>query len=152
MPEPLTPQQVAAIDRLVEFLPTFEDPNFVPGTWPERHMTGKDGKKILQSPYPDYHPAVEEFRSAYSALTNGIHPYDALPEDESPDGVQFSVLGTTYPIEYFDTATLDQIRRYLMLLGRGERFCDGHIYGEFVDGKVVRALRRLAKIREEGSG
>lgn len=143
----LTPEQIAAIDLLLELLPTFEDPEFVPATWPERFHVDSDGKKHQHMPYPDYHPAVEEFRNRYPTLVDGIHPYEALPEDETTEGVEFNVLGTTFDQEYFARATLNQIRRYFMLLGRGERFCDGHIDSEFKDGKIVAALHRLIELK-----
>lgn len=141
--------QREAIDRLLELLPTFDDPDFVPATWPSRNYTDEWGNKVMCLPYPDYHPAVEEFRKRYPALVAGIHPYDALPEDQTQDGVPFSVLGASFSEEYFAQATIDQIRRYLILLGRGERFCDGHIDGEFRAGKVVAALNRLKVLREK---
>lgn len=139
--------QREAIDQLLKFLPIFEDPDFIPATWPERTYIDAEGKRVMNMPYPDYNPAVEEFRDQYPALSAGIHPYEALPEDETTEGIPFSVTGATFTEEYFAKATLDQIRRYLMLLGRGERFCDGHIDGEFRAGKVVMALRRLAVLR-----
>ncbi|HRF61171.1 MAG TPA: DUF6508 domain-containing protein [Fimbriimonadaceae bacterium] len=148
----LTEAELAAIDALLELLPTFEDPAFVPGTWPDRSYVDQQGVRCQSMPYPDYHPAVEEFRHRYPAMAGSVHPYHALPEDESPGGVPFNVLGTSYPIEYFETATLNQVRRYFMLLGRGERFCDGHIDGEFRSGKIVAALRRVAFLRAEQSG
>src|SRR5688500_18811855 len=138
---------MVAIDRLLELLPIFEYPEFVAATWPERFSIDANGHRREHMPYPDYHPMVEEFRNRYPALVAGIHPYEALPEDETQEGVPFSVTGATFTHEYFAKATLDQIRRYLMLLGRGERFCDGHIDGEFRAGKVVAALRRLAVLR-----
>ncbi|HJP82018.1 MAG TPA: DUF6508 domain-containing protein [Fimbriimonadaceae bacterium] len=98
-------------------------------------------------PYPDYDPKVLQFMEASSKFTDGIDPYAPLPEDKVVNGVIFSVSGTTFPLEFFREATLNQIRRYLRLLERGERFCDGHIEGEFRDGKVVAALTRLAEIR-----
>lgn len=140
--------QREAIDRLLELLPIFEDPDFIPATWPERFHIDEEGKRHEHFPYPDYHPAVEEFRNQYPALTAGIHPYDPLPEDETAEGILFSVTGATFSQEYFAKATLDQIRRYLMLLGRGERFCDGHIDGEFRAGKIVMALRRLVELAQ----
>lgn len=139
--------QREAIDQLLKFLPIFEDPEFIPATWPERSYINKEGKRVMNMPYPDYHPAVEEFRNQYPALAAGIHPYDPLPEDETAEGIPFSVTGATFTEEYFAKATLDQIRRYLMLLGRGERFCDGHIDGEFREGKIIMALRRLQVLR-----
>ena len=99
-------------------------------------------------PYPDYHPAVEEFRERYPAVAGHIHPYNALPEDHHPEGVEFNVLGTSFSCEYFANATFNQVCRYLMLLGRGERFCDGHIAGEFKSGKIVAALRRMAELTD----
>ncbi len=140
--------QVEAIDHLLELLPTFEDPEFVPATWPERFAIDDKGVRHQHVPYPDYHPAVEEFRNRYPALTAGMHPYNALPEDQTREGIPFSVTGATFSIPYFESATVDQIRRYFALLGRGERFCDGHIDGEFREGKIVAALRRLAVLRE----
>ena len=143
----LSSEQVLAIDRLLELLPVFEDAGFVPGVWPERFSIDSQGYRRDFAPYPDYHPDVEEFRNRYPALVMGIDPYKALPEDGTPEGIPFSVTGATFSHEYFDTATVDQIRRYFMLLGRGERFCDGHIDGEFRDGKILAALRRLAILR-----
>jgi hypothetical protein len=143
----LSAEQIVAIDRLLELLPIFEDPEFVPATWPERFSIDSQGYRREHMPYPDYHPSVEEFRDRYPALVAGIHPYDALPEDETTEGIPFSVTGATFSHEYFAKATLDQIRRYFILLGRGERFCDGHIDGEFLAGKIVAALHRLAELR-----
>lgn len=151
MPEPLSADEIAAIDRVLELLPAFEDPTFVPAVWPDRGIVDERGVRHEQMPYPDYHPAVEEFRNRYPAMAGSVHPYHALPEDGHPGGVTFSPMGSTFPLEYFETATLDQIRRYFMLLGRGERFCDGHIDGEFRAGKIVAALRRIARIRSETS-
>lgn len=142
-----TPEQREAIDRLLELLPTFEDPGFIPATWPERFHIDEEGKRHEHFPYPDYHPAVEEFRDRYPAFTDGIHPYEALPGDETAEGIPFSVTGATFSQEYFAQATLDQIHRYFALLSRGERFCDGHIDGEFRAGKVVAALRRLVVLK-----
>ena len=146
MPQESTPSQHEAIGRLLELLPTFEAPDFVPATWPERFRIDENGVRHEHVPYPDYAPAVEEFRRRAPGFIAGIHPYRALPEDASQDGIVFSVLGTSFPLEYFQTATVDQIRRYFVLLFRGERFCDGHIEGEFKAGKVTAALKRLKEL------
>ncbi|MCC7230861.1 MAG: hypothetical protein IT203_10740 [Fimbriimonadaceae bacterium] len=143
----LTQAQIAVIDQLLELLPSFENPEFVPATWSDPFYFDKDGVRQMMMPYPSYHPVVAEFLNRYPLLADGIHPYEALPEDETREGVEFNVLGTTFDADYFANATIDQIRRYFMLLGRGERFCDGHIDGEFKEGKVVAALHRLAVLR-----
>lgn len=133
------------VDRLLELLPLFESKDFVAATWPKRPPVIKDGKTYEQMPYPDYDPAVERFRS----LPSFVHPYDPLPEDTDQEGIKFSVLGAHFPLEYFETATANQVLRYISLLHRGERFCDGHIAGEFESGAVVAALRRLKQLRAE---
>ncbi len=148
MPGDLTDAQCDAIASLLELLPIFEAPDFVPGEWPERSYVDKAGVRIINMPYPDYHPSVEAFRERMGALTSGIHPYLALPEDGTPEDIPFSVTGVSFPLEYFETATVDQIRRYFALLNRGERFCDGHIDGEFRSGKIQAALRRLRALAE----
>jgi hypothetical protein len=144
----MSPEMRRAIEVLIELLPQFESPDFVPATWPKRFAMGKDGKQYQCMPYPDYHPAVERFRDLYPTVSSGIHPYEALPEDESPHGIEFSPFGVSFPVEYFETATLDQIRRYFVLINRGERFSDGHIDGEFRSGKVVAAMKRLRQFLE----
>jgi hypothetical protein len=76
-----------------------------------------------------------------------IDAYAPLPEDPTRDGIPFSVLGTSFRLEYFETATLNQVRRYLDLCTRGERFCDGHVAGELESGTILAALRRLRDLR-----
>ncbi len=144
-----TPEELQAIDRLLEFLPSFESPEFEPAVWPKNERIDENGVRRIQMPYPEYSEIVEEFRNLYPAFASSVHPYDPLPEDETQGGVPFNVMGATFSEQYFSRATIDQIRRYLMLLGRGERFCDGHIAGEFQEGKVVAALRRLAELRRD---
>ena len=147
MEKPLSQRE--AIERLLGLLPAFEAPDFVPATWPPRFQIDEAGVRHEHMPYPDYAPEVEQFRDWAPAFTAGIHPYNALPEDETPNGIEFNVLGTSFPLEYFESASIDQIRRYFSLLNRGERFCDGHIGGEFEAGKVQAALQRLAALLAE---
>lgn len=144
-----SPRQRKAVNRLLDLLPALESADFVPATWPPRFHIDEAGVRHEHMPYPDYAPEVEEFLRVMPAFTADIHPYKALPEDDSQEDVPFSVLGASWPIEYFEEATVDQIRRYFALLHRGERFCDGHIGGEFEAGKVQAALRRLATLLAE---
>lgn len=136
-----------AIDELIGLLETIEAPDFVPASWPDRGSVEKDGVKVYNMPYPDYHPVVERMRWLFATVADGIDPYGPLPEDPTQDGIPFSVMGADFPIEYFQTATYDQLRRYFMLCLRGERFCDGHIESQFTSGSVAAALRRLAKLK-----
>jgi len=145
----LNPEQLQLIDDLVGYLPRFEDPEFKAAEWPKRTYLNAKGQEVMMMPSPEYAPEVEQFRELYPRLAGSIHPYDPLPEDDGPGGIEFSPGGTTFSVEYFANASFDQVCRYLMLLGRGERFCDGHIAGEIKRGKVAAALRRLGVLRNE---
>ncbi|GMV88484.1 MAG: hypothetical protein AMXMBFR81_14150 [Chthonomonas sp.] len=48
------------------------------------------------------------------------------------------------PEEFFAEANLDQVRQYMALTIRGERWCDGNIAGEFELGVIQAAFQRLA--------
>lgn len=108
-----------------------------------------EGGQALHIPYPNYHPVVEKWWNLLYQTPFYIDPYAALPEDPTPDGVPFSVMGAHFPPEYFDNATLDQVRRYMLLCTRGEKFCDGHIAGEFESGVIQAAFARLASLLGE---
>lgn len=119
------------IDETLKFLPVFEDPAFAPFVWPPLQKSIVDGVEITQMPYPIYHETVDAFWKTLGISGGRVHPYDPLPEDPTQEGVPFSVLGAYFPIEYFETATLNQVRRYFSLCTRGERFCDGYIASQF---------------------
>jgi len=125
----------------------FEDTAFEPFVWPPLSKQVIDGVEVTQMPYPVYDAKVDEFWKAFGASRGHVHPYGPLPEDPTQEGISFSVLGAYFPIEYFESATVDQIRRYFSLCMRGERFCDGYIASQFESGKIVAALRRLRELR-----
>jgi len=121
------------IERLLDLLPILEAPEFVPATWPK--LDNKDG--VVQMPYPVYHETVEQLRERVWAGPK-FDPYEALPED-TPE--------TDPRKPNFETATVNQIRRYLMLCCRDERFCDGHIESQFLSGSIISALRKLGALQ-----
>lgn len=147
MEQPTTQWSAGDIDRMLELLPIIESPGFVPFTWPELPERYENGKRILQMPYPMYHEVVDRMWKLLYETTAYIDPYAPLPEDPTQDGIEFSVMGAHFPPEYFDSATLNQVRRYLVLCTRGERFCDGHIASQFESGSMLAALRRLKNLR-----
>jgi type I restriction enzyme S subunit len=111
-----------------------------------------EGGQSLHVPYPDYHPVVSQWFDLLYQTPFYIDPYAALPEDPTPDGVPFSVMGAHFPPEYFENATLDQVRRYMLLCTRGEKFCDGHIAGEFESGVIQAAFSRLEILEKSMRG
>jgi len=136
------------IDAVLAFLPVFEDPHFVPFVWPPLRKSIIDGREVTHMPYPEYDLKVDEFWSTLARTGGRVHPYNPLPEDPTQEGIPFSVMGVYFPVEYFETATLDQVRRYLSLCTRGERFCDGHIASQFENGSLLAALHRLRELRK----
>lgn len=134
------------IDQMLDLLAVMEEPGFVPYEWWTQPKDDLPENAISMS-FPNYHPVVQRMTELLYRTSAYIDPYAPLPEDPTQEGVPFSVMGASFPTEYFATATLDQVRRYLVLLTRGERFCDGHIAGEFDGGRVVAALRRVRELR-----
>lgn len=137
------------IDRMLELLKVIESPDFAPFTWPVQEEQIENGVKVMQWPYPDYHPVVDEMWQLLYKTSAYIDPYKVLPED--PPGLEdgtdtLSVLNNCP--ESIPTATLNQIRRYLVLCTRGERFSTGYIAGEFENGSMLAALQRLRALRE----
>jgi hypothetical protein len=142
MEQPTRPWRIEDIDKLLELLPIMESPDFVAATWPQEVDTAD-----LQMPYPTYHPVVDQMRTLLFSTSAYIDPYAPLPEDPTQEGVPFNVMGVDYPLAYFETATVDQLRRYLVRCYRSERFCDGYIDSQFKSGSIQSALRRLRELR-----
>jgi hypothetical protein len=136
------------VDRMLAALPVVEAEGFVAATWSEPQVEIVDGVRHTSMPYPVYHPVVQTLWELCSGTGASIDPYAVLPED--PEGTEpgTGVLKVLESRERFAAATLDQIRRYFVLCTRGERFCDGFIAGEFAEGRMLAALRRLRELRD----
>jgi hypothetical protein len=123
------------IDAMLAYLPRLEADGFVPCTW-----------EIIPGslPYPTYHPDLESMMRLVFGSSAAIDPYGSLPED--PPGLDPHRIGEL-PREFYESASLDQIRRYLAQLVRAERFCDGSIESQFENGTLFTALRRVRDLR-----
>jgi hypothetical protein len=117
--------------------------------WTPSEKIERDGKTMYTMGYPTYHPLVEKFLGLAWSTTAYVHPYDPLPEDEPPGGIQASVPGHYWSPEYFAVASLDQVRRYLTYIKRAERFHDGYIEGQFQNGSIAAAVGRVRQLRCE---
>jgi hypothetical protein len=142
------PWTAADIDRLLKLLAVIEEPDFVAFTWPRPQERIEDGTPVLEWPYPDYHPVVNELWEVLYKTSAYIDPYGVLPEDPSglEDGTDTLKVLNNSP-RAIPTATLDQIRRYLVLCTRGERFSTGYIAEQFENGSILAAYRRLKELR-----
>ena len=140
--------RISDIDKMLELLAIMESPDFVAFVWIEPQPRIEAGVQTMQIPYPDYHPVVTKLVTLLYNTSAYIDPYTPLPEDSMPnDGTEVWHYWTDPEPETFSSATLNQVRRYLVLCTRGERFCEGHIASQFESGALHAALSRLAVLR-----
>lgn len=137
------------IDHMLELLDPILAPGFDLANWPDRTHIGADGQPVLQFPYPDYHPIVGEFIQFCYDSSTFTDPYASLPEDPLARGEEEPATAQVLTsAEDMESATLAQIRRYFIILTRGERFCDGYIAQEFEDGVLQATVRPLRELRD----
>jgi hypothetical protein len=121
--------------RAIAYWDVFADPAFVPCRWEVPEPRVVDGKTIHSLGWPEYDPRVEEFL-AIAWNTPGIDPYVGEAWDT------FWANCWTHPAP-FESASVGDIRRFLMLVKRRERFGDGTIESAFKKGLILAALQRL---------
>jgi len=137
------------IERVIEVLAVIEDPEFNVATWQDHLAAKPDGIKVKQVPYPRYHPVVETLmRLSYNSSAY-IDPYAVLPEDPAGSEPGIDLVQVVEKPQDLESATLDQIRRYLVLCTRGERFSDGYVARQFESGMMLAVRRRLIKLHKE---
>jgi len=135
----------SAAEKLLAVLAEMEAPDFR-FYEPAPPEPSHDPPTIVLGSGPTYHPVFQKLWELLYDSSLYLDPYAALPEDPKQDGIAFSVMGASFPPEAFRSATLDQVRRYLVLCTRGERFCDGHVAGEWDSGALLAALRRFREL------
>ena len=124
------------IQALTAFLPRLYAEGFSPVVSWSGGEKQEDGSLTL--PYPNYHPAVEEFFRRVSS--GGWLDYEYDPEQA------YRMLKDETLIK---SASLAQIKTMLTFCVRGERFSDGH-WGEMIEkGYIRRLLERLNEIKSE---
>jgi len=124
--------------KAVSFLPLFESPAFKPCEWVTPEPREVDGTVVHSLGWPEYDPRVYEFLGL-AWNTAGIDPYEGEPWE--PFWVKHCVDPGS-----FAEASVGDIRRYLLLLKRRERFGDGSIEAGFKNGTIVSSLRRLKEL------
>ena len=124
----------------VAFLEVIEQPDFVNCTWTKLQSTDKDGKTYTSGGWPEYDPRVFEFLNL-ARNTPGIDPYAGEPWEA------FWARCWSEP-EPFKTASIGEIRRFLLLVKRRERFGDGTIDSAFKKGLIRAALIRLRELTQ----
>ena len=132
---------------MLELLPEIEAQGFEAAKWPPLQEVDVDGVRMLSKRGPDYHSVAERYWKLVHGTSAYTDAYEVFPEDPQVDGETFSPTGATYTAGSFSRATLAQVRRYLSLLPRGERFGDGYIAQQLQCGAFRAALERLRELR-----
>ena len=132
---------VESIDKLLKFLPIFEQEGYEFSNWnfPE---PSEDGVNYF--PHCDYSKEVDRF-------------VKVLYEEGfiiSFDWTKWQDEAQKYCLEpeKWKTADLATIQKLLTTHVRKDRFCEGHLAAMLKDGHIVAILKRLKEIREEMTG
>lgn len=133
--------------QLLDLFAQMETPGFKFYGWrPPITTTTEEGQTVGFIGGPIYDPLVQQLWELLYESSLYIDPYAALPEDPSREGEPFDVMKASFPAAYFSTATIDQVRRYLVFCTRAERFCDGRMASEWDSGALPAALRRFREL------
>lgn len=136
----------SAATKLLDLLEQMETPGFRFYEWSPPVTTTEGGRSVAFIGGPVYHAAVQQLWALLYDTSLFIDPYAALPEDPSTEREPFDVMKASFPAAYFTTATIDQVRRYLVFCTRAERFCDGRMASEWDSGALPAALRRFREL------
>ncbi len=104
-----------------------------------------EGGKALHVPYPEYHPVVRQWIIAVQCSPFCIDAYVTTGESKE----RFWLLGAPgrpTPREFFSEVDLDEVRRFMVLSQRGERFCNGNMASDFERGVIQAAFHGLEEL------
>lgn len=134
---------------MLALLETLEEEGFRGHTLVGGEALTENGSQARTLPHRTYDSAIKMMWTLCYHSSALIDPYGVLPED--PPGTERGVCLTQVldSFEKMHQATLDQIRRYLILCTRCERFCDGYIARELDSGLLLGALQRLRELRTQ---
>lgn len=133
------PLSDGALERLASFLPTFEDPSFIPGV---ERGGARDESGAIQMPWFDYAPEVLAFQEALYR-DGWIVSFD-WPEWQDEGMALLEGEGV-------ESAELDDLRRLLTMIFRKERFQDGVVAYAFERGYLQRIIRRATQLKGAGA-
>ncbi len=132
--------KVEDIDRLLAFLPIFEDPEFVPFEVLEELSGEKvNGILVINLGVVRMHSSFNEALDTIGQTSAWTDPYVHTRTGKVDDELDDSD---------FEQMDLPTLRRWFSFVTRGERFCTGFDRSLMSSGSFVAALRRLKQLRE----
>lgn len=124
-------------DRVLEFLPIFQQKDFTPGEWSGTHESKKG---IFSFPFYNYNKKIDEF-------VETLYEEGFIVEFDWPRWQDQAEQFYSNP-ELLKTADIVTIQKLLTTHIRKERFCDGHLACMLRDGHISAMLHRLKEIRK----
>lgn len=138
------------MDRILTCLDVLERSDLPLFAWTTPPDEVIDGVVTKYWPSTSYHPQVDRIWELLYQSSAYIDPYAPLPEDPRPFDANYSLFEVHADrAAFIASASLDQLRRYLVWCTRGERFCTGFFAGELESGHFLAALRRVRGFREQ---
>ncbi|MFZ4508943.1 MAG: DUF6508 domain-containing protein [Fimbriimonas sp.] len=143
------------IDNVLRFKPIFESLTVAQFRhWNDWELFDlPEGGEALHVPYPEYHPEVWEWNAVVYMTPFYIDPYREVPGKKGgvppPRFMGIGKPGRAKPERFFKNAPLEEVRQYMAVCLRGEKWCDGYISSEFERGVVMAAFSRLEVLRAE---
>lgn len=108
------------------------------------------GVPALHMPYTTYHDAIAQWISAVYSTRFYQNPYRYVPGLEHgvppPRFLKIGDRGKPTPEQFFQDANLDEVRQYMAVCLRGEKWSTGHIANEFKRGVIQAAFKRLEEL------
>jgi hypothetical protein len=107
------------------------------------------GREFIQLPWPEYHPIFQEWSDMVWNTPFFIDPYHGIKSGDPIPDPKFLDIGKrnhSTIADFFANATLATIRQYMAVCIRGERWCEGHVAGEFERGVIQAAFNRLEQL------
>ena len=127
------PPTITEINELVNFLPKlYAEGLQLVEQW---HGGKPDAAGVIQMPYPEYNPVVEDFFHAAGKECWCDYGYDPSEAGQMINDADF-----------IKRSSLEEIKTMLTYCVRGERFGDGHWEAMIENGNIRRLLERLAEL------
>lgn len=124
---------IDGIEKVLEFLPKFQDAKFKPGKW---HYSEQFDENTSTFPYFEYSNSVSKF--LHTLHDDGfVYPFDW-------GSWNYGVKLSRNP-ELIQKANLLTLRKLMTAHVRQDRFCEGHLASIFENGLVIKRHPKIKK-------
>jgi len=133
------PISIQSIDKVLRFLPIFEQSGYEFFKWGDGSFYFEDGSNVF--PAPIYSADVDEF--VETLYEEGfIICFDWIKWQDEAEQLFLDP-------NALKTAGVETLQKLLTTHIRKDRFCEGHLAGMLSEHHITAILRRLSEIRDE---